>query len=90
MLCSAPSPRCADGEQSRAATLGIVAWALWLGAPVAATALAAIWSWWRGVRARGPRRVSTLDAMRAHSDYLDALAIPARNADRGQRAADDD
>lgn len=69
-------------------------WALWLGAPVSATLLAAIWSWWRGVRARGPRRVSTREAMQAHGDYLDALVIPARNAERRTRtqsgAADDD
>ncbi len=66
-----------------------VTWALWLGAPVAATMLAAIWLWWCGVRARGPRRLSTRAAMREHNDYLDALVMPARNAERVQRAEPD-
>jgi hypothetical protein len=60
-------------------------WALWLGAPIVVTVLAAIWSWWSGVRARGPRRVSTRAAMRAHGEYLDALVLPARRADEEQR-----
>jgi hypothetical protein len=58
-------------------------WALWLAAPAGATVLAALWAWWRGIRARGPRRVTTKDAMRAHQQYLDALVTPARSADRG-------
>jgi hypothetical protein len=60
-----------------------MSWALWLAAPAGATVLAALWSWWRGLRARGPRRVTTRDAMRAHEQYLDALTRPARSADRG-------
>ena len=58
-------------------------WALWLAPPAAATVLAALWAWWRGWRARGPRKVTTKDAMLAHQQYLDALVLPARSADRG-------
>lgn len=52
-----------------------MAWALWLAAPIVLTALAATWSWWRGRPARAP---GTDQAMRAHRDYLAALAVPAR------------
>jgi hypothetical protein len=58
-------------------------WALWLAAPAVATVLAALWSWWRSMRARGPRRVTTKDSMRAHQEYLDALVAPARSSERG-------
>jgi hypothetical protein len=56
-----------------------MAWAVWLAAPVAATALAALWAWWRGRPARTP---SAHAAMQAHRDYLDALVIPARGTAR--------
>jgi hypothetical protein len=58
-------------------------WAVWLAMPAGATVLAALWAWWRGLQARGPRKVSTQDRMRAHQEYLDALVVPARSADRG-------
>ncbi len=48
-------------------------WALWLCAPVLATVLAAVWTWWRG---RTPRLASTRTAIAAHQAYLDALAEP--------------
>ena len=58
-------------------------WALWLAGPVGATALAALWSWWRGYRVRrAGRPVGTEAAVRAHSEFLDALTIPARSAAR--------
>ncbi|HEY8301614.1 MAG TPA: hypothetical protein VIG48_06930 [Jatrophihabitans sp.] len=59
-------------------------WALWLAVPVGATTLAALWSWWRGYRIRrADRPLGTEAAVRAHSQFLDALTIPARSADRG-------
>jgi hypothetical protein len=55
-------------------------WALWLAVPVGATTLAALWSWLRGWwNRRADRPLSTDQAMRAHSEYLDALVIPARS-----------
>lgn len=58
-------------------------WALWLAVPVGATALAALWSWWRGYRARRANRpLGTEAAVRAHSEFLDALTIPARSSAR--------
>lgn len=58
-------------------------WALWLAVPVGATALAALWSWWRGYRVRRANRpLGTEAAVRAHSDFLDALTIPARSSVR--------
>ncbi len=57
-------------------------WAVWLGVPAVATALAAVWTWLRSRPARTP---STADAMKAHSDYLDALAADAR----GRRRVDE-
>jgi hypothetical protein len=60
-----------------------VTWALWLAVPVGATTLAALWSWVRGWWSRrADRPLTTDEAMRAHSEYLDALAIPARSAAR--------
>jgi hypothetical protein len=57
-----------------------VGWAVWLSIPVAATVLAAIGSW---LLAR-PRRAPTTDeAVRAHGEFLDALAQTARSKDRG-------
>jgi hypothetical protein len=56
-----------------------MAWALWLSVPVAATALTALWAWWR---ARPVRRLDTSDSMQAHRDYLDALTVPARGTHR--------
>lgn len=56
-----------------------MAWAVWLAVPVVITLLAALWTWWRGRLARTP---GTLEAMRAHRDYLDALVRPARSAGR--------
>lgn len=58
-------------------------WALWLSIPVAVTVLAALVTW---VRARPARVPNTDEAMRAHSDYLDALAQTARSKDRGPLA----
>lgn len=60
-----------------------MSWALWLLVPVAATALAAAWSW---LRARPTPEPSTVEAMQAHSEYLDALAQTARSKDRGPHA----
>ncbi len=57
-----------------------MSWVLWLAGPVAATALAAAWAWWRGwLGRRAARPLGTEDAVRAHSDYLEALTVPARN-----------
>jgi hypothetical protein len=50
-----------------------MAWAMWLGAPVSATLLAALWVWWRGRPQRAP---TVQEAIEAHRDYLDALAGP--------------
>ena len=74
-------PRCADGERVRAATVAdygaIMTWALWLAVPVGATTLAALWAWVRGWWARrAARPLGTEAAMRAHSEYLDALVLP--------------
>jgi hypothetical protein len=86
--------RCADGERRGAATvtsydlgareLGTgMTWALWLAVPVGATTLAALWAWVRGWWSRrADRPLSTDEAMRAHSEYLDALVIPARSTAR--------
>jgi hypothetical protein len=67
-----------------------MSWAMWLAGPVAATTLAAVWAWWRGWRARRKARpLGTEDAVRAHSEYLEALTVPARNRvrpDRPERA----
>jgi hypothetical protein len=58
-------------------------WALWLAVPVGATSLAALWSWMIGWWARrADRPLDTEAAVRAHSEYLDALIIPARNPSR--------
>jgi hypothetical protein len=59
-----------------------VIWVLWLALPVAATALAALWAWWR---ARPGHVPSTDEAMRAHRDYLAALSVPARGAARPEQ-----
>jgi hypothetical protein len=59
-----------------------MAWAVWLAVPIGATSLAALWAWWRGVHARRALQLDTPESMRAHSDYLAALAIPARSAHR--------
>ncbi len=62
-------------------------WALWLAVPVGATAVAALWAWWRGYRMRrADRPLGTEAAVRAHSRYLEALTIPARSAGRPDRA----
>jgi hypothetical protein len=61
-----------------------MAWAVWLAVPIAVTILAALWVWWRG----RPRRAPTVaEAMQAHRDYLDALAVPARGTLRVPTAA---
>jgi hypothetical protein len=74
-----PGPRCADGERTNASSVASVAWAVWLAVPIVVTALAALWAWWRG----RPRRAPTVrEAMQAHRDYLDALAVPARGTQR--------
>jgi hypothetical protein len=66
-------------------------WALWLAAPVGATALAAIWSWWRGWRVRrAARPLDTEAAVRAHSEFLDALTVPVPSAGRRDEAAPPD
>jgi hypothetical protein len=49
---------------------------MWLLAPVAATVLAALGSWWRS---RPKRPLTTHEAMRAHGEYLDALSRPAED-----------
>lgn len=60
-----------------------MAWALWLAVPVAATALAAVLGWWRGWRVRRAQRpLGTEDAVRAHSEFLQALTMSARHATR--------
>ncbi len=53
---------------------------MWLLIPVALTVLAALVSW---LRARPKRIPTTGEAVRAHGDYLDALAQTARSRDRG-------
>jgi hypothetical protein len=55
-----------------------VDWAIWLLAPVVATVLAAIGSWWRS---RPKRPMTTSEAMRAHGEFLDALAEATRAQD---------
>jgi hypothetical protein len=68
-------------------TVRTMTWALWLAVPIGATALAALWAWWRGYRVRrAGRPLGTEDAVRAHSQYLEALTIPARSAGRPERA----
>jgi hypothetical protein len=57
-----------------------VTWAFWLAVPVVATLLAAAWTW---LRSRPEPPLSTAEAMRAHSAYLDALVETARSKDRG-------
>jgi hypothetical protein len=58
-------------------------WAYWLAVPVGATTLASIGSWLRGWQLRrAARPLSTEDAVRVHADYLDALVIRARSAER--------
>ncbi len=59
---------------------------LWLAVPAALTALAAVGSW---LCARPKRTPNTDEAMRAHADYLDALAQTARSKDRGPYAPRD-
>lgn len=59
-----------------------MAWAFWLAVPVVATALAALGTWLAARRSSSPRRLATADAMRAHGDYLAALAVPARGTYR--------
>lgn len=56
-----------------------MAWAFWLAVPVVATLLAALLTWLPGRRsaAAAARRPDTVEAMRVHRDYLDALAVPA-------------
>lgn len=56
---------------------------MWLSIPLAATALAALGSW---LRARPKRAPSTAEAMRAHGEFLDALAQTARSKDNGPRS----
>jgi nitrate reductase gamma subunit len=48
-----------------------VTWAVWLLVPVVVTVLAALGSWWRF---RPKRALAPDEAMRAHTDFLDALA----------------
>jgi hypothetical protein len=55
-----------------------VTWAFWLAVPVVVTLLAAVLSW---LRARPARPLDTDRAMRAHGDYLDALARTPRAKD---------
>lgn len=63
-----------------------MAWVVWLAVPVAATVLAALWAWWRG---RPARKLSAHEAMQAHREYLDALAVPARGSARAASGAVD-
>jgi cytochrome c-type biogenesis protein CcmH/NrfF len=60
-----------------------VSWALWLAIPVVVTLLAAVLSW---LRSRTARALDTDEAMRAHGEYLEALAQTARSKDRGPLA----
>ncbi|HEY2298510.1 MAG TPA: hypothetical protein VGH43_12330 [Jatrophihabitans sp.] len=56
-------------------------WALWLAVPIGATALAAVWVWLRGWWSRrDDRPLGTEASVRAHSEFLDALTVPARSA----------
>jgi hypothetical protein len=57
-----------------------VSWAFWLSIPAAGTVLAALVSWWRGRPKRAP---TTAEAMRAHDDFLEALAEAARSGRPG-------
>lgn len=59
-----------------------MAWAFWLAVPVVATSVAAVLIWLTARRARPSGRPDTAAAMRAHQDYLDALAVPARGSYR--------
>jgi len=59
------------------------AWALWLGGPVVATVLAAVWAWWRGRPASVP---TPKQAMAEHQAYLDALHRPAVDRAADQHA----
>jgi Ser/Thr protein kinase RdoA (MazF antagonist) len=54
-----------------------------LAIPVVLTLFAAIVTWLRG---RPARPLDTDESMRAHGDYLDALAQTARAKDRGPLA----
>lgn len=53
-------------------------WAVWLLIPAGLTVLAAIGSWLRGRPARTP---DTEQAMRAHDEFLEALARGRPSAD---------
>jgi hypothetical protein len=50
-----------------------LSWAIWLAAPVAATLLAALVLWWRGLPKRPLRTAQTISG---HQAYLQAL-MPA-------------
>ncbi|HEY3090079.1 MAG TPA: hypothetical protein VGJ59_18665 [Jatrophihabitantaceae bacterium] len=64
--------------------MGQYAWALWLAGPVVATALAAVWVWWRG----RPSKVPTpKQAMAEHRAYLEALRQPPVDGQAPERAA---
>lgn len=63
-----------------------MAWAWWLAPPVIAGTLAALRAWWGTRRSVAPTPSTTDDAMRAHQDYLDALARPVRGTARVSRA----
>lgn len=55
------------------------AWVLWLAGPLVATALVALFVWWRG---RPARRPTTPESMQAHSEYLAALTHAPRGTHR--------
>jgi uncharacterized iron-regulated membrane protein len=66
-----------EANANNGRTVAVVAqyaWALWLAGPVVATALAAVWVWWRGRPAKTPR---PKQAIAEHQAYLDALRRPA-------------
>jgi hypothetical protein len=57
------------------------AWAVWLSIPAAVTALAAVWTWWRGRAAKPPSASETIAAHRAYLDALTRRAVDTGSDD---------